>query len=200
MANEKADDTSAVDASLLPWQALLAVTCDAVNADAREKSRASSTLPAPQCQMAGQHPFSSFQRPMISKLTILTGPCAMQLIARHCTSSSMARKFAFFGPYITGPEAQELRARIHAPHVAELKNLQAAGVVKFGGPFYNDDGAGEGAAAAERAFGGTFLLLEAESREEALKIIEGDVYYKEGLWDIPQIRLVEYHPLSPYPF
>ncbi|KAJ6520212.1 hypothetical protein C8R45DRAFT_954294 [Mycena sanguinolenta] len=110
----------------------------------------------------------------------------------------MARKFAFSAPYITGPEAQKLRARIHEPHVAELKKNQAAGFIKFGGPFYNDDGAGEDA--AERPFGGTFLLMEAENRAEALKIIESDVYYKEGLWDIPQIRLIEYHPLSTYPF
>jgi len=112
----------------------------------------------------------------------------------------MARKFALFAPYITGPEAQELRARIHAPHIAGLKKLQAEGIIKFGGPFYNDDGAGENA--ADRPFGGSFFLLEAESREAALKIIEADEYYKHGLWDIPQIRLIEYHlgPLSPYPF
>ncbi|KAF8123706.1 hypothetical protein K438DRAFT_2003270 [Mycena galopus ATCC 62051] len=112
----------------------------------------------------------------------------------------MPRKFAFFGPYITGPDAHALRTRIHAPHVAGLRKKRDEGIVKFGGPFYNDDGAGESADEADRAFGGTFLLLEAESREEALKIIEGDVYYKEGLWDIPQIRLVEYNPLGGYPF
>lgn len=86
---------------------------------------------------------------------------------------------------------------------------------EFGGPFYNDAGAGENA--AQRAFGGTFLLLEAESHEEALKIIQADEYYKEGLvraavrwlpvlmcfraqWEVAHIRLVEYNPLSGYPF
>ncbi|KAJ6520211.1 hypothetical protein C8R45DRAFT_954293 [Mycena sanguinolenta] len=111
----------------------------------------------------------------------------------------MARTFAVFAPYITGPEAQELRARIHAEHLAGLKKNQAAGFIKFGGPCYNDDGAGEGA--AERPFGGSFLLMEAESREEALKIVESDVYHKEGLWDISQIRVIEYKSvLTPYPF
>ncbi|KAJ7742191.1 hypothetical protein B0H14DRAFT_2677604 [Mycena olivaceomarginata] len=110
----------------------------------------------------------------------------------------MSRKFAFFAPYITSSDAPALRARILAPHVARVKELQAAGVIKFGGPFYNDAGAGENA--AQRAFGGTFLLLEAESHEEALKIIQADEYYKEGLWDVAHIRLVEYNPLSGYPF
>ncbi|KAJ7922809.1 hypothetical protein B0H13DRAFT_1981830 [Mycena leptocephala] len=110
----------------------------------------------------------------------------------------MVRKFAFFGPYITGPGAQELRARLKEAHIAELKKNEAAGFIKFGGPFYNDDGAGEGA--ADRAFGGSFFLMEAESRAAALEVIESDEYYKHGLWDVSAIRLVEYHPLSPYPF
>ncbi|KAJ6523548.1 hypothetical protein B0H19DRAFT_648246 [Mycena capillaripes] len=92
----------------------------------------------------------------------------------------------------------ELRARIRDAHVAAAQNLLAAGVIKFGGPFYNDNGAGEDA--ADRAFGGTFFLLEAESHAEALKIIEADEYYKHGLWDVGAIRLVEYNPLTPYPF
>ncbi|KAJ7024374.1 hypothetical protein C8F04DRAFT_1131726 [Mycena alexandri] len=102
----------------------------------------------------------------------------------------MARTFAFFGPYITGPEAQSLRARIRSAHLARLKPLHEQGVITNGGPFYNDDGAGEGA--PDRPFGGSFFIMEAETRAEALKVLQEDVYYKEGLWDIPQIRLIEY--------
>ncbi|KAJ7651547.1 hypothetical protein DFH06DRAFT_1207342 [Mycena polygramma] len=112
----------------------------------------------------------------------------------------MARKFVFFGPYITGPGAQELRARIRDKHVAVAKEHLAAGILKFGGPFYTDAGAGEALEAADRAFGGTFFLLEAESHADALAIIEADEYYKQGLWDLDAIRLVEYSPLTPYPF
>ncbi|KAJ7150372.1 hypothetical protein C8R46DRAFT_1124797 [Mycena filopes] len=102
----------------------------------------------------------------------------------------MVRTFAFFGPYITGPEAEPLRARLHVTHITRLQAEKEKGVLKLGGPFYNDNGAGEGA--AERAFGGSFFVMEAETRAEAMKLIEADVYYKEALWDIPQIRLVEY--------
>jgi hypothetical protein len=41
----------------------------------------------------------------------------------------MVRKFAFFGPYITGPGAQELRARLKETHIAELKKNEAAGFI-----------------------------------------------------------------------
>ncbi|KAJ7109828.1 hypothetical protein C8R44DRAFT_800653 [Mycena epipterygia] len=94
----------------------------------------------------------------------------------------MARKFAFFGPYIgngTTPAAKELRLRIIDAHKAGIQKNVAAGAIKFGGPFYNDDGAGEGA--EDRPFGGSFFLMEAESRAEALAIIEADEYYKYGL-------------------
>ncbi|KAJ7157968.1 hypothetical protein C8R43DRAFT_996507 [Mycena crocata] len=110
----------------------------------------------------------------------------------------MTRKFAFFGPYITTPGAQELRTRIIAAHKARILKNKEAGIIKFGGPFYNDDGAGEGD--EDRAFGGSFFLMEAENYAAAMEIIEQDVYYVEGLWDIPLIKLVEYHPLTGYPF
>ncbi|KAK7063891.1 hypothetical protein R3P38DRAFT_2821035 [Favolaschia claudopus] len=111
----------------------------------------------------------------------------------------MARKFVFFGPYITTPEAKELRARIHTAHVNNVQKLLADKIIKFGGPFYNDDGAGENS--SDRAFGGSFFLMEAESREQALKIVQADPYYENGLWDIAKLHLVEYDtgPL-PYPF
>ncbi|KAJ7116835.1 hypothetical protein C8R43DRAFT_112671 [Mycena crocata] len=110
----------------------------------------------------------------------------------------MARKFAFFGPYITTPGAQELRNRINAAHKARIMKNKEAGIMKFGGPFYNDGGAGEDD--EDRTFGGSFFLMEAESHAEAMELIKQDEYYVEGLWDIPLIRLVEYHPLVGYPF
>ncbi|KAJ6523550.1 hypothetical protein B0H19DRAFT_1276869 [Mycena capillaripes] len=110
----------------------------------------------------------------------------------------MARKFAFFAPYITGPGAQELFARIRDAHVVGAQKLVAAGIIKLAGPFYTDNGAGEDA--ADRALGGSFLLLEAESHAEALKIIEADEFYKHGVWNVGAIRLVEYNPITPYPF
>ncbi|KAJ7048286.1 hypothetical protein C8F01DRAFT_1267834 [Mycena amicta] len=112
--------------------------------------------------------------------------------------STPNRKFAFFGPYITTPNARELRARIIEPHQAALRKLTERGILKLGGPTYNDDGAGEDS--PDRPFGGTFFLLEAASRAEILEIIQNDLYYTEGLWDVPNIRLSEYHPLTPYPF
>ncbi|KAJ7610887.1 hypothetical protein FB45DRAFT_1037777 [Roridomyces roridus] len=108
----------------------------------------------------------------------------------------MARKFMFFGPYITTPNAAELRLRLLPQHQADIKSRPQ--IIKFGGPFFTDEGAGEDA--AERAYGGTFFLMEAESYAAAREIIESDLYYKDGLWDVKNIKLVEYTPLLGYPF
>ncbi|KAJ7292947.1 hypothetical protein C8J57DRAFT_10986 [Mycena rebaudengoi] len=110
----------------------------------------------------------------------------------------MPRKFAFIGPYITTPGAQELRSKLFDAHKAHLKELYASGVFKFGGPTWNDNGAGE--STADRPYGGSFFVFEAENYEAALAIFKEDEYYKHGLWDIPRIIIVEYNPLSGYPF
>ncbi|KAJ7206307.1 hypothetical protein GGX14DRAFT_643330, partial [Mycena pura] len=110
----------------------------------------------------------------------------------------MALKFVFFGPYVSTPGAQELRSRIRPAHVAAIGKLKEAGIMKFGGPFYNDGGTGEGT--TDRQFGGSFLLLEAESHAAALKVIQADPYYVQGLWDIPSITLTQYEPVTRYPF
>ncbi|KAJ7471987.1 hypothetical protein FB451DRAFT_1251617 [Mycena latifolia] len=111
----------------------------------------------------------------------------------------MARKFVFIGPYKTTPDAPELRNRLFAAHLEGIQKRKAEGVIKFGGPFYSDGGEGE--SAADRAFGGSFILLEAESHAAALDIMKGDTYYADGLWDIPKIQLFEYSPgpVAPYP-
>ncbi|KAJ7610888.1 hypothetical protein FB45DRAFT_941930 [Roridomyces roridus] len=108
----------------------------------------------------------------------------------------MVRKFVFLGPYITTPNAAALRLRLVSQHRADLKSRPE--VIKMGGPFFADEGAGEDA--TERTVGGTFFLMEAENYAAAREVIESDVFYKDGLWDVPNMKLVEYNPLLGYPF
>ncbi|KAJ7610889.1 hypothetical protein FB45DRAFT_941931 [Roridomyces roridus] len=108
----------------------------------------------------------------------------------------MTRKFIFFGPYITTPNASELRLRLLPQHLEDLASRPH--IVKFGGPFFTDGGAGEDD--PERNYGGTFFLMESEDHVAAREIIQSDVYFKGGLWDRPNIILVEYTPLMGYPF
>lgn len=38
---------------------------------------------------------------------------------------------------------------------------------------------------------GSAMLVQASSREEALKVVEGDVYTKSGVWDTSKVGLLE---------
>ncbi|KAF7304210.1 hypothetical protein MIND_00653200 [Mycena indigotica] len=112
------------------------------------------------------------------------------------SSPAPKRKFALFAPYIATPAAAALRAKHGRAHLAALAPLIQRGIISstVGGPFYADSGAGETADGKDkdRAFGGSFFVMEAGSYREALEIVKQDPYYKEALWDIPNIRLVEY--------
>lgn len=35
---------------------------------------------------------------------------------------------------------------------------------------------------------GSAMLVQAATREEALKVVEGDVYVKSGVWDLSKVR------------
>lgn len=36
---------------------------------------------------------------------------------------------------------------------------------------------------------GSAMLVQAATREEALKVVEGDVYVKSGVWDLSKVRI-----------
>lgn len=47
-------------------------------------------------------------------------------------------------------------------------------------------------------FAGSTVVAVAESKEEVLKILENDVYAKEGVWDLSKVNLPRKLP-SPFP-
>ncbi|KAF7304214.1 hypothetical protein MIND_00653600 [Mycena indigotica] len=125
----------------------------------------------------------------------------LRSLAIQLMSTSPNRKYAFFGPYITTPDARDLQARLMKEHFARLKPLVEQGVIKLGGPVYTDGSAGDVKGVADRNFGGSFFILETPSYDAAMAIIKDDVYYLEGLWDVPNLHLVEYIvAFGSYPF
>ncbi|MEZ5564499.1 MAG: YciI family protein [Gammaproteobacteria bacterium] len=70
--------------------------------------------------------------------------------------------------------------RIREPLLKEhMANMSAhLNAIKLGGPFMREDGS---------APAGGMLLIEAESREQVVDIIDADPYTRAGLW--PHIRI-----------
>ncbi|KAJ7292946.1 hypothetical protein C8J57DRAFT_1267650 [Mycena rebaudengoi] len=110
----------------------------------------------------------------------------------------MPLKFALVAPYVSTPDVQALRLRLIEAHKAGIQKHLSSGTIRMAGPMLDDKGAGEGA--ADRAYGGSFFLLEAESYAAALEVVKADTYYTGGLWDAEKLGLFEYHTVTGYPF
>ena len=64
-------------------------------------------------------------------------------------------------------------------HLEGVKDNVSAGIINMGGAML-DDPFKEGEA---MKINGSALVLSAETKEDAMKIVESDIYYKSGVWD-----------------
>ncbi|KAF8135654.1 hypothetical protein EV363DRAFT_1321221 [Boletus edulis] len=92
------------------------------------------------------------------------------------TTNQDLPKFVVWAPDYAG--AQEIRLAIRPRHLENAHRLTKEGVIPAN------------AAPADRKFFGSCLIIEAESLEAVRKIVEGDVYYKEGVWDKEKLQIL----------
>lgn len=76
------------------------------------------------------------------------------------------------------PGQLERRMEIRPEHLAYLDKVNAEGKLVFAGPFLDDEGKPCG----------SMVAYEAESREEAEKLANGDPYAQAGLFESVEIR------------
>ncbi|MCA1299763.1 YciI family protein [Stappia indica] len=74
------------------------------------------------------------------------------------------------------PGAQQIRLDTRADHLAFLTAMGDR--LKAAGPFLNDDG----------GMTGSLVVIEAESRDEALAVSQEDPYARAGLFETVEIR------------
>jgi uncharacterized protein YciI len=84
--------------------------------------------------------------------------------------------FAFIGT--DKPGALQLRIDTRPTHIAYLEKLNAAGALKFAGPFLDDEG---------KPFG-SLVVIEAASKAQAAEILAEDPFAKAGLFASSEIR------------
>jgi len=56
-----------------------------------------------------------------------------------------------------------------------------------------------GSPTAERKVVGSTIILEAETIEEAKKLIHGDIYYTSGVWDPEKLVILPFFAATPFP-
>lgn len=76
------------------------------------------------------------------------------------------------------PEHLQLRLDVRPDHLAFLATLNAEGVMKFAGPFLDDDGKSCG----------SLVVVEAADRAAAEAIAASDPYAKAGLFQSVEVR------------
>jgi uncharacterized protein YciI len=73
-----------------------------------------------------------------------------------------------------GPDVEERRPPVRAEHLARIAELRAAGVILEAGGFSD--------------MSGSLILIRAATEEDALAIIQADVYFRSGVWAGCRVR------------
>lgn len=74
------------------------------------------------------------------------------------------------------------RSQFRAQHLVGIPPLVEQGKFVCAGAIYNDDG----------SFAGSHLQIVADSKDEALSIINADIFAKEGIWDLDSLIIYNF--------
>jgi uncharacterized protein YciI len=72
------------------------------------------------------------------------------------------------------PDVEERRPPVRAEHLGRIAELRDAGVIIDAGAFAD--------------MSGSLIVLRASSEDEALAVIQADVYFRAGVWNGCRIR------------
>ncbi|EDO16064.1 hypothetical protein Kpol_1016p3 [Vanderwaltozyma polyspora DSM 70294] len=74
------------------------------------------------------------------------------------------------------------RSELRPQHLAGIPPLVEQGKLKCAGAIYNDDG----------SFAGSHLQIVADTKEQALEVVKGDVFATGGIWDLDSIIIYKF--------
>lgn len=83
------------------------------------------------------------------------------------------------------PNKDEIRFQVRPDHIKHALHLRDIGVMKWGG------GILERQTAPGDTSGMTFSVMTvyADTQDEALKVVTEDVYTKNGIWDVDNVKI-----------
>lgn len=80
------------------------------------------------------------------------------------------------------------RAPYREQHLAGIMPQVEAGKLVCAGAIYNEPKApGE-----PRTFAGSHLQVVADTKEEAIEVVKGDIFAKEGVWDLDNLVIYQF--------
>lgn len=79
------------------------------------------------------------------------------------------------------------RLAFRAEHLRKVPEKVEAGQITSCGPIFEDE--------SKTRFLGSSFTISAESKPEVLRILQNDIYTKEGVWDFNKVVI---HPYTPF--
>ncbi|KAF9070870.1 hypothetical protein BDP27DRAFT_1292119 [Rhodocollybia butyracea] len=117
---------------------------------------------------------------------------------RFISMSNPARpKFFVYAPDKTEEGTFAKRKAIRNEHLVRIRTVISSGMIRVGGVLLTPESASK--PPEEQKMIGSTLIFEADSLEEVRKIIEEDVYYKEGVWDPEKLVILPMLAATPIP-
>ncbi|KAJ7718691.1 hypothetical protein DFH07DRAFT_761457 [Mycena maculata] len=112
------------------------------------------------------------------------------------TSASPALpKFFVHAPDKTDPETFARRLSVRAKHLEVAEKAIKDGSIRIAGALLTP----ESLLSSDKKIIGSMFIFEAENIEAVKKIIENDIYYKEGVWDPEHIVILPFAAATPIP-
>ncbi|KAF9497321.1 hypothetical protein BDN71DRAFT_1467774 [Pleurotus eryngii] len=110
-------------------------------------------------------------------------------------SSEPLQRFFVYAPDKTEDGTFEKRLSVRPEHVEMAKKNIADGIIRVGGFLLTPESIAT-PDAPKKMIGSTFIV-EAASIDEVRKLVEGDIYYKSGVWDADKITILPFLPVTP---
>ncbi|KAJ7512440.1 hypothetical protein B0H11DRAFT_1844214 [Mycena galericulata] len=104
-------------------------------------------------------------------------------------------RFFVHAPDKTDPEAFARRLSVRTKHLEVARKAIDEGSIRIAGALLTP----ESLFSADKKMIGSMFIFEAENIEVVKKIIENDIYYKEGVWDLERIVILPFAAATPIP-
>ncbi|THV06721.1 hypothetical protein K435DRAFT_960326 [Dendrothele bispora CBS 962.96] len=111
------------------------------------------------------------------------------------TSASERTKFFVYAPDKTEEGTFEKRLSVRADHLAKAKESIGTGLIRVGGVLVSPETYNQ----PDKKLVGSTFICEADSIDDVKKLVEEDVYYKSGVWDIEKLVILPMIPATPIP-
>ncbi|KAJ3727122.1 hypothetical protein EV361DRAFT_501977 [Lentinula raphanica] len=112
-------------------------------------------------------------------------------------SNPVLPKFFVYAPDKTEEGTFAKRMSVRNEHLARMKTILGEGTIRIGGVLLSPESL-TAPPEGQKMVGSTFIC-QAESLEDVRKMVEGDIYYKEGVWDTEKIVVLPLMAATPIP-